>query len=60
MAGDELKNNFNQENDKKITNNNKRMMTKLDIKINLRRMKLKKKFQWKIQNQIYCIQNNKD
>jgi hypothetical protein len=45
MAGDELKNNFNQENDKKITNNNKRMMTKLDIKINLRRMKLKKKFQ---------------
>lgn len=45
MAGGELKNNFNQENDKKITNNNKRMMTKLDIKINLRRMKLKKKFQ---------------
>jgi hypothetical protein len=45
MAGDELKNNFNQENDKKITNNNKRMMTKLDIKINLRRMKLKKKIQ---------------
>ena len=44
MAGGELKNNFNQENDKKITNNNKRMMTKLDIKINLCMMKLKKKF----------------
>jgi hypothetical protein len=36
------------------------MMTKLDIKINLCMMKLKKKIQWKIQNQIYCIQNNKD